>query len=146
MENRGKIIHREYAAQIRDYTGLRWGSITPTDIDLVLDFGGILFVLGELKYKNTVLKYGQRLALERINDAIEKSRSACYCLILSHNNKPPEDIDTANSWVIEYRYQQAWKKTNTRITCRQFIEGLMGKYFLDGRYYNREASGNNWQF
>ena len=48
MFERGVIHNRERGAQIRDYSGLRFGNITPTDIDGFMDFGGRVFVVFEL--------------------------------------------------------------------------------------------------
>ena len=51
MDKRGKIGNRRRALQIRDFTGLRWGNITPTDIDALIDFGDKVFVFIEVKKK-----------------------------------------------------------------------------------------------
>jgi len=35
---RGKIEHRDRARQIRDFSNLRYGNITPTDIDGLIEY------------------------------------------------------------------------------------------------------------
>jgi len=44
---RGTIRNATSALQLRDYSGLCWDRITPTDIDGLIDFGGRAFVLFE---------------------------------------------------------------------------------------------------
>ena len=58
IEDRGKIRNREYAQILRDLTGLRWGKITPTDIDSFLDFGNKACVFIESKFKGKPLAVG----------------------------------------------------------------------------------------
>lgn len=72
MVERGVIRNREYAKQLKDFSGLRYGKITPTDIDGFLDFGDQLFVVVEGKHAGSAIQTGQRLALERLVDA-------CHC-------------------------------------------------------------------
>lgn len=47
---RGIIRHRRRRLQVNDFSVLRYGRITPTDIDGFLDFGGRAFVFIELKH------------------------------------------------------------------------------------------------
>ena len=47
MAERGVIRNRQFAQQLRDFSGLRFGKITPTDIDGFMDFGDRLFVVLE---------------------------------------------------------------------------------------------------
>lgn len=65
---RGKIRNREHVP-VKDFSGLRYGKITPTDIDGFVEFKDKIFILLELKFGDSVLKYGQRTALERGCDA-----------------------------------------------------------------------------
>lgn len=37
-ENRGKIQNEEFARRIIDFSGMRYGNITPTDIDGVIEY------------------------------------------------------------------------------------------------------------
>jgi hypothetical protein len=114
MSKRGEIRNREMGIQIRDYSGLRWEKITPTDIDGFLDFGGRLFIIIELKYEDADMPNGQKLALERICDACQKGGAESYILIGSHSNATG-DIDGANATVIECYYKGRWM--NVMIPC-----------------------------
>ena len=119
---RGKIVNRNRAAQIRDFTGLCFGNITPTDIDGLLDFGNKLFVLIEAKVDDTELPYGQRLALERLCDGLEVAGKMSIVLIVTHHTTPDQDIDVANCQVVHCRYRGRWIEPEKPMTCREAIE------------------------
>lgn len=66
---RGVYRNRDRATQLLRFDGLKWNTITPTDLDFFVDFGGRGFVLGEIKYQGNDLTIGQRLVIERAVDA-----------------------------------------------------------------------------
>ncbi len=79
--------NREYAQQIKDFSGLRWGAISPTDVDALLEFSNRLFIIVETKYKNSPIPRGQLLALERVCDAInDPPNKHCLILLTSHES------------------------------------------------------------
>lgn len=110
MQNNGVIRDRAAAAQIRNFSGLRWGNITPTDIDGLIEYQNRLFVFIEAKYMGANLPHGQRLALERLCDAVSNSGKMAVVFIASHETPPDEDIDFTKITVIEYRYRGKWVK------------------------------------
>lgn len=122
-ENRGKIIHRERSRQINDFCGLRWGNITPTDIDGFVDFQDRIFVFIEVKYEDIELPRGQKLALERLCDACESSEKHSLVLVARHsiidvNN----DVDVSLLLVDEYRTMGKWQKPLKQITVKEAID------------------------
>jgi len=119
VSERGKIRNREYASQIRDFSGLRYGTITPTDVDMAIDFGNQAFVWAELKYGDNAMPPGQRLFLERVNDALERAGIPSYVLSITHNDTG--DIDVANARVVEYRSGGEWRKPRGQITVRDAV-------------------------
>jgi len=109
---RGRIANRKRAKQLRDFSGLRIGKITPTDIDMSEDFEGQVFIFAETKLKNTDLKWGQRKHLEYLIQAL---RYPAVAYITEHEIYDPEiDIDMANTIVIE-------KFTNTLLGGKRKI-------------------------
>ena len=101
MTERGVIRNRGHAMQIRDFGGLRWGTITPTDIDGVVDFQDKAYVLFELKFGNTDVPFGQRLAIERMCQDWHKVGKKVLGLIARHNTPYPGDIDVSLAQVVE---------------------------------------------
>jgi len=121
--DRGIIRNRKWASQIKIFSGLRFGKITPTDIDGFLDFDNRIFIFIEIKKGAAMPPYGQRLALERLCDACEKSGKSSLVLIASH--EADGDIDAANLPVIQVRHHGEWRKPNRLITVRQGIDDFL---------------------
>lgn len=120
---KGQIVNQSQGSQIRDYSGLRYGNITPTDIDSFTDFGGKKFVIVEYKYKDKELPYGQKLALERLVDALKVDS---LLLIATHNNGHG-DIDGANAIVTGFRYHNKWQTPKSAITVKQAYDIFLKK-------------------
>lgn len=118
---RGAIRNRQYGTQVRDYRGLRFGNITPTDIDGLIEYQGKGYVFIETKYQNAELPYGQRLALERLCDDLQIVKPTLL-VIASHNTNG--DIDVANTEVSSYRFKGEWKHTEK--TAGQLIAAFIG--------------------
>ena len=121
--DRGKIYNHERARQQRDYSGLRFGNITPTDIDGIIEYKNIGYVIIELKYSDNVLPYGQKLALERLTDDLEKAGKPCLCIVATHLTlNCNEDIDVASALVEEYRYKEQWRENKNSLATKELIE------------------------
>ena len=120
---RGVIKNRKFASQIRDFSGLRFGNITPTDIDGLIEYKNMAFIFIELKYKDAVLPLGQRLALERLCDGLIKSS---LLIVASHDKGPDEDIDVAKSIVSEIRFKRQWHKDDDSTTTSDMIIRYLG--------------------
>lgn len=130
MVKRGVIENRERAKQIRDFSKLRWGNITPTDGDCAVEFRDKLTIYVELKLINKTIPPGQKLFLERQNDDIEKSGKPCYTLIAEHNIPIDEDIDVAECIVIKYRTKKEWKKASGNKNVKQVIDYLLNLHHI----------------
>lgn len=126
MAERGVIRNRQFAQQLRDFSGLRFGNITPTDIDGFMDFGDRLFVVLEGKHFGSQLQPGQRLALERLVDACHcPPRRVAVALILDHVETPDQDVDFGACMVRAMRWKGRWvPQHHKQITCRVAIERL----------------------
>jgi len=117
---RGKIRNRDFARQLRDFSGLRWGNITPTDIDGYFEIGDRIFVFIEIKYGTTEVPFGQKLALERLVDIIGETRDAIL-IIGSHHDEAGTDIDVAPCVVREYRTSNVWHSPTKKTTIVELI-------------------------
>ena len=122
MSDRGKIRHREYSTQVNDFSGLLFGKITPTDIDLFVEFGDKLYIFGEVKYQGADMPQGQALALARLCDICHNSGRTSALLIISHNSGG--DVDVSSAIVTKYRFQKEWHIPARETTVRQAIEIL----------------------
>jgi len=105
--NRGMINHRERAKQLRDFSGLRFGNITPTDIDGLIEYKDKAYVIIEYKFGEAEIPTGQMIALERICDDLQNFKHTI--LIIARHNQPVEkDIDCANAIAEKYRWRKKW--------------------------------------
>jgi hypothetical protein len=118
---RGEIGNRGKAKQLRDFSGLVFGKITPTDVDALIEYHGICYVIIEAKTGTAKMPFGQRLALERICDDLQKSKPTIL-ILATHDTPEDEDVDYSSMIVLEYRYEGVWKTTKTAKTTRKLIE------------------------
>lgn len=120
----GVLIHPEQAIQVRDFTGMRWGPITPMDLDGLVHFSGKVFVFIELKYEWAPLLKGQRIALEVLADVISSTGRPCVSLVASHQVHEG-DIVVADCMVTEYRFKRQWLRPHKAITVREAIDSFL---------------------
>ena len=118
------IRNRAQAAQLKRFDGLRWGRISPTDVDLFVEFGNRLFVVGECKYRNAQVPTGQRLGMERIVDAVTLPPHRYAALLILAHNTEDGDIDYAQTEVTRYRWLGEWKKPRREIVLVDAIDRL----------------------
>lgn len=105
--DRGIIQYRKRSQQIIDFSGLRYGKCTPTDIDGLIELGGRVFIFIEYKFGDAEMPYGQRLALERIVDIMNDAKPSLL-VVAKHDNPVEQDIDGANATVVKVRTDRRW--------------------------------------
>ncbi len=123
MVERGLPRNREAAKQLFDFAALRWGNITPTDIDGFLEFHNAAFVYIEYKYKDTPLPGGQELAFKR---AVDASSKPCILIHATHNSPPEQDIDGANAIVVRVYWKGIWYPDGKR-TVKEVVDYFLKK-------------------
>jgi len=125
QEIRGKIHARERAKQLRDFSGLRYGNITATDVDGLIEYHGKGYIFIEVKLNDALLPYGQKLAFERLVDDLKKP---AICIIASHDvDNPNKDINVAHALVSEYRFKGNWLVPKSEYTVRALIDLFIDK-------------------
>jgi hypothetical protein len=118
--------NKDYGSQLKDFSGLTWGKISPTDIDGFLEFSGKLFIIIETKYDGAPLPYGQKLALERICDGLTHGDAHAVLVLTKHNSSG--DIDMATTTVTAYRENANWFTDVPEVTLREMIDIFRRKY------------------
>lgn len=124
MLPRGVIRNPEQAKRINDFSGLRFGKITPTDIDGLIDFQDKAYVLIETKYTGGHMPFGQRLAIERLIDIIEETGRRSLALVAEYKNNDGE-IDCAKAVVVEYRMKHVWRIPRVPLNVRDAIDRFL---------------------
>jgi len=121
---RGKITNRDRAMQIRDFSGLRWGNITPTDIDGLIEYHNKCYIVMEAKANGAELPYGQKLALTRMIDDCNKPSILFLC---SHDTPIGTDIDMATTMVSELYFNGKWETIKPK-PLKYMIDLFIDKY------------------
>ena len=121
MSERGVIKNRHFKNQVADMSGLRFGNITPTDLDAFMDFNNRLFVFVEAKHGGAPLSYGQRLAIERLCDACHKPPMR-YAVAFLTKHYDEGDINFAQTVVTQYRWNGRW--VTPKVNDAPLIDGV----------------------
>lgn len=122
---RGEIHNRACAKQLINFNRLRYGTITPTDIDGQIEFHNKCFVYIELKYRDTPIPDGQKMALMRDIDSHNKPT---ILIIGAHDIPPERDIDASICIVREYYSRGKWYKPKKPLTVKRMIDEFLSRY------------------
>lgn len=124
MQKRGKILYRERAQQINDFSGLVFGdrkTITPTDIDGFIEYQNKCFVFIELKLSGASFPVGQNMAYTRLALALDKPATV---IVASHTvNDTSMDVDAANA-IVEYVFFNGTEEWNIPIAKKTVLEEI----------------------
>lgn len=105
---------------------MRFGTITPTDIDGLIEYDDKCYVVFESKYQDAEIPYGQKLALVRLVDNLNKPA------ILIHSTHDVsdcnQDVDVGNSTVAAYYFNHKWYYPSNKYTLRQLTERFINNY------------------
>lgn len=136
---RGHIRNRTAAGQRTDYSGMRYGTITPTDLDAIIDFGNKAFVVVELKFKGVALSQGQKLMLERLARRLERGGAKALVLIGEHDTPPEKDVNLAEARVRSIYRSMIWKEGHLEQSVREatdrFLTTVGLACYLQGERY-----------
>jgi len=100
---RGVIENRDRKRQIIDYRDLRFGNITPTDIDGMIEYHGKAFIYYEFKLNDAEMPNGQRISLEQSIKSHRAAGKQAIAILLEHNIQNwQHDIPAAQCPVREY--------------------------------------------
>ena len=119
------IKNRALHGQFVDYSNLKFDRLSPIDFDAFMEFKNELFVFIETKYQDAEMPLGQRLAFERVCDAIQSPDQRAIVFVTSHSSDG--DIDLASTIVTQYRYKFDWHKPKQPITLFDAIERIRPK-------------------
>lgn len=124
--DRGIIRNEKYARNIIRFENLRWKSITPTDIDAVLDFHGKLYIFIEVKHGKTKLTTGQRILLERLSDGLQNNNTTAVSIVCQHYFSG--DVKLEGCIVRKIYYLGKWHSYGNGLTVSEAIEKLRHKH------------------
>jgi len=113
----GLIHHRPRARQINCFTGLKFGTITPTDLDGLIDYHNERFAFLELKLRDAPVAEAQAKAFTRVVDAIEiAKKQACFFVAEHTTDDPMVDVPADRCLVRCFYTHQKWHRVVDDIT------------------------------
>ena len=101
-DGRGKIRYPNRYKQFVDWSGVRVGNITPTDIDGFFEYHDEAFLFYELKLEGAPFEYGQKTAFMRLVDSLVESKRYAVLFYCEHSvHDASKTIYAADSVVME---------------------------------------------
>lgn len=101
---------------------VQYGKITPTDIDGLIEYQNKAYILLEAKSGDAPTPYGQKLALERMCDDLQKIKPTL--LIFVHHDTPVNQaIDFARCQVGQFRYKGQYRQFEKSV--KQLIDWFL---------------------
>lgn len=122
MTERGRLRNPSLALVERDFSGIRFGACTMTDIDGFMELGGRLFLFVESKFHHAPLPRGQALGLERLVDALHCPAVGRYAVaIIVDQHEKLSLVDYAELPVRCYRWCGQWRRQTPTMTLRDKV-------------------------
>lgn len=131
MAERGVYQNANRGRQLLRFDGFRYGSITPTDIDGVIDYHDFVWVLFEAKLTGKDVPRGQRLALERLIQNAKRARKHGIALIVEHGVEDcTRDIFLKDCMVREVYTTEnmKWRPPRWAITAKGMADAYINYY------------------
>ena len=119
------VQHRKRMKQLITFDGLDFGSITPMDIDGVIEYHDKAVILLEYKLKGCNMPDGQRLCLERLSDDCAKAGKISCVLLAEHETyDADEDVRAGEAIVKRIYWKSIWHKADGS-TVGEYIERIL---------------------
>lgn len=122
--NRGRILCPERASQLIDFSGLRYGMITPTNVDGLIEFKDKLYILLELKLRQTPMKRGQELCFERLCNALTAANKIAIVIVAEHDTLIGQQISCTDARVRRCYKDGKWIAADAAVTVGELVNNL----------------------
>lgn len=123
--SRGKIQYRKRASQIIDFSGIRYGNITPTDIDGYFEKANEGFVFYEFKLEGCNMPEGQKTALRRLCDGLHTAGKHSILFLCKHDKHNPDDDIIAADTVVDEVYFRGKRYEGEGQTAKEWTDRFM---------------------
>lgn len=126
---RGVITNRARFLQALKFDGMKFGNITPTDIDAAIEFDNRLFIFIEAKFVGRSIQTGQRLFLERMANSVSNPpHKYSISIVAEHYTPADQDILLSGAVVRDYFRDGEWHKPLVKGTTVLEAVRRMGAY------------------
>lgn len=130
---RGVIQNTARKQQINDFSEIRFGNITPTDMDGIIEYKNKAYIFFEIKYLDTLLPKGQRLCMERlVQDVSHKGKKAIAAVIEHDIHNTAISVPSSRCRVREIFIggESKWRQIKNYISAmdlfKRFIDSVDG--------------------
>lgn len=134
MKSQSRIRNPEGMKQLIDFQGLELDSgIFPTDIDGIIEFHDLRYIVFEVKHENSPAPVGQKLALQRMVDDFTKSGKRAVAIICEHNipaDKGAVIAAKCNVREVYFGAEHKWRPPHHQMKVREMVD-LFLKYASD---------------
>lgn len=120
----------ERARQLIEFTGLNYDSISPTDVDGLIEYKDKAYVIFELKHNGAEMPRGQRLAFERMVYDFEKRSKKAIAIVAEHDVTDASKSVLAKDSIVRELYQtgeRKWRPPNHKMTLKELIDAYIEK-------------------
>ena len=127
----GHIRNREQLMQTVDFGGLKYGTIRPTDIDAVIEFKDMAYVLVEIKRKSSGLPYGQRTCIERMANDLSANKKDVLAIVAEHSVKKCDAIIPLAECGVREIYmsrEKIWRPPKRFFLVREICDLFLNRY------------------
>ena len=121
--------------QLLRFDGFKYGTITPTDIDGMIDYHNSVLVLFEAKLAGKDVPTGQRVALERLIQDAARANKHGIAMIIEHNiNDFRRDVYATDCTVREVytTEKRRWRPPKWHITAKEMTDCYISHYTKQG--------------
>ena len=121
-----RIVNPERMSQLIDFSGLCVdGYIYPTDIDGIIEYKDLEYIIFEVKHSGTETPVGQKLALKRMADDFAKLGKRVLVLICDHKVRDAKTPIIA-AWCrvreLYFGTDGVWHKPKHDLSMREAVE------------------------
>lgn len=132
-EERGVYKHKTRARQLLLFDWMQYGNITPTDIDMTIEYKDRARIFVEVKGRTKDVPIGQRLLLQRFVDDFRASGKDAIAIIAEHEvDDSSKDIHIKDCSVREIYYKKRaddagcnWRKPHGAFTVKQLADAFI---------------------
>lgn len=137
-----RINNPSRAKQLIDFAGLEIdGYIYPTDIDGLIEYKDSEYIIFEVKYGDTDVPVGQKLALQRMVDDFTKVGKQAVALVCEHTVRNT-DKPVVAAWCkvreLYYGNEKCWRAPSKELTVREAINSFQQFSKLVSRQQGKE--------
>lgn len=116
--------YRGRAKQLLSFKGLKYGNITPTDIDALIEYQDKAYVYVEVKYKDAPVPLGQRIALERMVKDTPLNKKSIVIVCEHEVDFVEDDVELIDCKVrdVYLSNDMKWNKGYTEYNVKDLID------------------------